>query len=148
MARPRAEAAEKPKNETTYVVLLGNHGNTDLVIVGDVIANGPEQAVRRAAGDREGVFIAIPARNWTIVEQESETPPPVISQKISKWADGPPSIGDEPVPDGVLPIPAELPPRGPGITSKPDDESDAVSDAAEVLVAAPHPADAIEEDGA
>ncbi len=144
MARPRAEAAEKPKNETTYVVLLGNHGNTDLVIVGDVIANGPEQAVRRAAGDREGVFIAIPARNWTIVEQESETPPPVISQKISKWADTPPSIEGEQDDEPVIPVPAELPPRGPGITSEPGAEAGIGA----TVVAATHPADQIEEDGA
>lgn len=81
----KAETA-KPKNETTYIVLEGGAGVASVEILGDTLANGPEQAVRRVVPDREGKFVAIPARNWTIVDQESETPPPVITQTISKWA--------------------------------------------------------------
>lgn len=80
------KAAAKPKNETTYIVLRGSAGNPAIEILGDTLANGPEQAVRRIAKEEEGKFVAIPARNWTIIDQTSETPPPVITQALSKWA--------------------------------------------------------------
>lgn len=86
MPTERKDEAAKPKNETTYIVLEGAAGKATVEILGDTLANGPEQAVRRVVPDREGKFVAIPARNWTIVDQESETPPPVITQTISKWA--------------------------------------------------------------
>lgn len=123
--------AEKqaPKNETTYIVLVAHENGGKLTVVGDVEANGPEQAVRRRVADGVGVFVAVPARNWTIVGQQSETPPPVITQTVRKWGEGLPEVEVE----GHV---VEITPESRGVK------------AAE-KIAAPHPADTIdEEDGA
>ena len=136
MPRQKQEQTERPK-ETTYVVLVvPDAGSSYLAVAGDTLANGPEQAVRRVAAESEGTFVAVPARNWTIVEQAAETPPPVISQKVSKWADA----GEPPT----------HPPETQEISAA-DTQSlsgDGTPRENRTLVAAPHPADAIEEDGA
>lgn len=87
-------AAEKPKNETTYIVLVQHENGPTLSVVGDVLANGPEQAVRRLPDLRPelvgpvGTFVAVPARNWTIVEQQEKPQPPVVEQTVKKWGEG------------------------------------------------------------
>ncbi len=85
---PPAAAAEKPK-ETGYIVLRARAGDSPEVL-GLVQANGPEQAVRRKAGDVEGTFVAVPERNWTLVDQTSEVPPPIIRATTRKWGEGRP----------------------------------------------------------
>lgn len=133
MPTERRQQPEKPKNETTYIVLEGGAGVAHVEILGDTLANGPEQAVRRVVPDREGKFVAIPARNWTIIDQESETPPPVITQTVSKWAGL-----DEPEPESLA---------ADATDAVPDREARAEARAAETERAQALAA-AIEDDGA
>lgn len=49
---------------TTYIVLRRN-GSTELTVLGEYIANGPDQAIRALAKNEPGTYVAVPERNWT-----------------------------------------------------------------------------------
>lgn len=68
---------------TTYIVLERTGGQlADDVsepiyrIIGTAEVGGPEQAIRKVAGDAQGRYAAVPVRNWTEIEREEEQPPP------------------------------------------------------------------------
>lgn len=94
---------------TTYIVLaereqgaVGSVGNAGVSgeggyfyrLLGTYTASGPNQAIRALAGDTPGIYIAVPERNWTVVEAELEQPAPRM--RLSEK-------------EGVLPAPGEIP---------------------------------------
>jgi hypothetical protein len=141
---PPVEAAEKQAKETGYIVLSAAEEGQSIQVLGKTMANGPEQAVRRKAGDVEGVFVAVPERNWTIVDQAAETPPPIIRAKTRKWGEAREAAqaeaSTERAPDSRPPQAIDEPP----MDESEQDEEVVVLDSteAEALAAA------IEDDGA
>jgi len=63
---------------TTYIVLVQTKepDAPTYRLVGTYNASGPNQAIRALAGDSEGTYIAVPERNWTVVEAVLEQPAP------------------------------------------------------------------------
>jgi hypothetical protein len=68
---------EAGTNERTYVILnVGASGNIHKI--DEVDGSSPEQAVRRSNA-LTGTFVAVPKRNWSVIQQTSEPQPPKIT---------------------------------------------------------------------
>lgn len=134
----KAESEPKAPKTTNYLVFV-QAGAPDLFrLVREIVANGPEQAVRNATESYDAEEIdcfAAPSRNWTFVPRRVEQRAPIVVARAADWK-------------APKPSPAEA-------FSLAHGESDPAHSAAGGSVRAPetplsavptHPADAIEED--
>lgn len=61
----------------------------DPPIVGTYESNTPEQAIRAVADGRQGIFVAVPVRNWSQMRVATEQPPPrtTLTEQTPLWGD-------------------------------------------------------------
>jgi hypothetical protein len=61
---------------TSYIVLAKQGDGNRWTIIGSSEAYGPTQAAKRLSDNATGEYLAIPVRNATFVELDTEQPPP------------------------------------------------------------------------
>lgn len=102
---------------TTYIVLqkrgivsgtATTEGGEAYTVLGSAEASGPEQALRKLVGDcaTAGSFVAVPLRNWTIIESEIFQPAPKMLLREVEFVPGQMSVeeilsDEEPPPDST-----------------------------------------------